>query len=131
MAVVEHRLLALVLQASGNTFANCNPEFSPKVHLSSSSVSFPPCCLGDAVHQMLALHNNGDTPVHFRFSAPGGGTSSSSSSSGDGCKAAFVVGGCCWFGPFAVLPVQGVLQPKSQHLVSKHCLPLQQTAIAA
>lgn len=100
-----------VLQASGNTFANCNPEFSPKASLSSSSINFPPCRLGDAVHQTLSLHNNGDTPVHFRFTAP------SSGGSGDG-EVACVVGGCSWFGAFGVVPSQGVLEPKSQHLVS-------------
>jgi hypothetical protein len=106
----KHCARACALQASGNTFAHCNPEFSPKATLSSSSINFPPCRLGDAVHQTVALYNNGDTPVHFRFTAP--------SSRGSGSEeVACVAGGCSWFGAFGVLPSQGVLEPKSQHLV--------------
>lgn len=105
-----------LLQASGNTFANMNPEFSPKVSLSTSSISFPPCRLGDAVHQTLALQNHGDTPVHFRVTAPSAGGDAATGS-------VAAVGGCKWFGPFGVLPCQGVLEPKSQRLVSTRWVP--------
>lgn len=139
------------MQACGNTFANLNPELSPKVSLSSSSISFPPCHLGEAVHQTLSLINHGDTPVHYAFSAPAGyaagsqhsaaatpsaaqpvgsataaydggggsgGTTAVASSNNSCVKAGLVAAGGAWFGQFAVLPVQGVLEPKGQQLVS-------------
>lgn len=131
------------MQAFGNTFATLNPELSPKVSLSASTVSFPPCYLGEAVHQTLCLTNHGDTPVHFSFNArsgsavhaaasrlsaaaaaggPVGGSSAAegaaSSSAGSSIKGGLVAAGGAWFGQFAVLPVQGVLEPKSQQLVS-------------
>jgi hypothetical protein len=138
------------VQACGNTFATLNPELSPKVSLNASSISFPACHPGEAVHQTLCLTNHGDTPVHFAFSArastashhgpasasrlnataaaggEGAVAAVASSSSGACVKAGFVAAGGAWFGQFAVLPVQGVLEPKSQQLVSmtlesRHC----------
>jgi hypothetical protein len=129
------------LQACGNTFAAVNPELLPKVSLSASSISFPPCHPGEAVHQVLCLTNHGDTPVHFAFKPRAGSaskgaaasslvvatangaetaadSSNSSSSSGGAAKAGLVAAGGAWFDWFAVLPVQGVLEPKSQQLVS-------------
>jgi hypothetical protein len=132
------------MQACGNTFATLNPELSPKVSLNASSISFPACHPGEAVHQTLCLTNHGDTPVHFAFSArastashhgpasasrlnataaaAAGGeeavAAAASSSSGGCVKAGFVAAGGACFGQFAVLPVQGVLEPKSQQLVS-------------
>lgn len=136
------------MQACGNTFATLNPELSPKVSLSTHSISFPPCHPGEAVHQTLCLSNHGDTPVHFAFSARAGGGSSSSSghagaaasrlsaaaatgastgtdggsrgssSSSGSQRAGLLAAGAAWFGQFAVLPVQGVLEPKGEQLVS-------------
>lgn len=144
-------------QACGNTFATLNPELSPKVSLSTHSISFPPCHPGKAVHQTMCLSNHGDTPVHFAFSARAGSSSSghqhagaaasrlsaaaatgaststdggsrgSSSSGGGSQKAGLVAAGGAWFGQFAVLPVQGVLEPKGEQLVSALlCCTLQQ-----
>lgn len=129
------------LQACGNTFAAVNPELLPKVSLSASSISFPPCHPGEAVHQVLCLTNHGDTPVHFAFKPRAGSASkaaaasslnaaaasgadaatdsySTSSSGGSTTKAGLVAAGGAWFNQFAVLPFQGVLEPKSQQLVS-------------
>ncbi|KXZ53757.1 hypothetical protein GPECTOR_6g674 [Gonium pectorale] len=71
--VADHQMLpswSLPVQASGNTFLHSNPEFSPKVELSTRSISFPPCRPGDAVHQTILVANNGDTPTAFNFGAP-------------------------------------------------------------
>lgn len=93
-----------------------NPEYSPKVNLSSESISFPPCRLGEAVYQTLVLHNYGDTLVQFNFVAA---AKASSREADAGTGAA---GGCRWFGAFGVLPSQGVLEPRSQRLVSVRAL---------
>jgi hypothetical protein len=56
----------------GNTFRSANPEFSPKVQLSSQAVTFPACQPGQQQHQTLMLANAGDTPVAYHFHAPEG-----------------------------------------------------------
>ena len=58
---------------SGNTFSGAfNPEFSPKVKLSTHSVAFPPLAPGQAGHQTAAIINYGDTPVGARKSSSAG-----------------------------------------------------------
>lgn len=46
-------------------------------------------------------------PVHYALCAPGGAVC---------CDAG--AAGCLAVGPFMIVPAQGVLQPRSQHLVS-------------
>eukprot|EP00879_Flechtneria_rotunda_P014773 GHRR01015437.1.p1 GENE.GHRR01015437.1~~GHRR01015437.1.p1 ORF type:complete len:1087 (+),score=398.72 GHRR01015437.1:1465-4725(+) len=108
------------IMASGNTFANLNPEYSPKVILSSSNITFPPCRLGEMVHQTLALLNKGDTPVHFKFTAA---SSSPIDIKQQQLGIAGAAPGVGWFGPFGALPSQGVLEPKSQKLVALRFQP--------
>ena len=59
------------MQACGHTFAGLNPEFSPKMSLTASSITFPACNPGGAAAQTLGLRNYGDTPVHFSLSVVG------------------------------------------------------------
>ncbi|EFJ47120.1 hypothetical protein VOLCADRAFT_92245 [Volvox carteri f. nagariensis] len=101
--VTEHQMLpswCVELRATGNTFLHCNPEFSPKVELSTRQVSFPPCRPGESVHQTLLIANSGDTPVAFNF------------------------GSAAVLKPlFAVRPQAGVVPPKGHVLVGLRFSP--------
>jgi hypothetical protein len=103
------------MQASGNTFAGINPHLSPKVSFSRPSISFPPCRLGEAVHQTLCLRNSGDTPVHFSFSAGAAtGPNACIEGTSSSCNRH---PGLSWFGPFGLVPSSGVLEPHGSQLV--------------
>ena len=49
----------------GHTFTQ--EQFVPNAKLSSSSVSFPGCLVGQTVYQTISLTNNADTPLIFDF----------------------------------------------------------------
>ncbi|GIL85005.1 hypothetical protein Vretimale_9849 [Volvox reticuliferus] len=98
----------LELRALGNTFLHSNPEFSPKVELSTRQISFPPCRPGEAVHQTLLIANSGDTPSSFNFGSPAA------------------------LGPrFAVRPMAGVVPPKGHVLVGLRFHPTDTQPAAA
>ncbi|GIL53686.1 hypothetical protein Vafri_9323 [Volvox africanus] len=109
--VSEHQMLpswCMELRALGNTFLHSNPEFSPKVELSTRQISFPPCRPGEAVHQTLLIANSGDTPSSFSFGSPGA------------------------LGPlFAVRPITGVVPPKGHVLVGLRFRPTDTRPAAA
>ncbi|GLC34162.1 Cilia- and flagella-associated protein 65 [Pleodorina starrii] len=109
--VADHQMLpswSVELRAVGNTFLHSNPEFSPKVELSTRHISFPPCRPGESVHQTLLIANSGDTPAAFSFGAPG-----------------------ALMPLFSVRPLAGVVPPKGHALVALRFSPVDTRPAAA